>query len=203
MHDVLAHRLSLLSVHAGALEYRPDAPPDEIARAAGVIRASAHTALQELREVIGLLREGDENGSAKRPLPTLADVPGLIAEARESGMRVREAIELDLDVTIPDVLGRTVFRIVQEGLTNARKHAPGSLVEAGIRRASDKSLEVAVVSRPPVGATLNARMTSGLPGTGTGLIGLAERATLSGGQLRHGPSPDGGYILQANFPWPS
>ena len=75
MHDVLAHRVSLLSLHAGALEFRPDAPPEEIAEAAGVIRASAHSVMQELREVIGVLREGEEG--TERPQPTLADIPGL------------------------------------------------------------------------------------------------------------------------------
>ena len=81
MHDVLAHRISLLSLHAGALEFRPDAPPEEVARAAGVIRASAHDALQDLREVIGVLR-AETTGEAthrSRPQPTLADLPALVA----------------------------------------------------------------------------------------------------------------------------
>ena len=86
MHDVLAHRVSLLSLHAGALEFRPDAPPEEIAEAAGVIRATAHAALQELREVIGVLREGEDG--AEPPQPTLADVPALVEESRAAGMRV-------------------------------------------------------------------------------------------------------------------
>ena len=72
MHDVLAHRISLLSMHAGALEFRPDAPPEEVARAAGIVRASAHQALQDLREVIGVLREEPAvNGGPERPQPTL------------------------------------------------------------------------------------------------------------------------------------
>src|SRR5919106_990877 len=84
MHDVLAHRLSLLSVHAGALEFHPDAPAEEVAEAAGVIRESAKTALEELRDVIGVLREdvGDH-----APQPTLAQVPALVEESRAAGMR--------------------------------------------------------------------------------------------------------------------
>src|SRR3954454_15348558 len=87
MHDVLAHRLSLLSVHAGALEFHPDAPPREIAAAAGVIRATAHEALHDLREVIDVLRAGD--GGSEPPQPTLGDIPALIDESRAAGMKVQ------------------------------------------------------------------------------------------------------------------
>ena len=89
MHDVLAHRISLLSLHAGALEFRPDAPADEVARAAGIIRSSAHDALEDLRTVIGVLREGAEGDEAERPQPTLADLPALVDESRAAGMQVR------------------------------------------------------------------------------------------------------------------
>ena len=125
MHDVLAHRLSLLSVHAGALEFRPDAPAEEVAEAAGVIRESARAALEELREVIGVLREEERgDGPPEPPQPALADLPALVEESRAAGMRLTAQIELG-DVAPPPALGRTAYRIVQEGLTNARKHAPG------------------------------------------------------------------------------
>ena len=89
MHDVLAHRISLLSMHAGALEFRPDAPPEEVAHAAGIVRASAHQALQDLREVIGVLREEPAlNGGPERPQPTLANLPALLDESRTAGMHV-------------------------------------------------------------------------------------------------------------------
>src|SRR3712207_3314584 len=80
MHDVLAHRISLLSLHAGALEFRPDAPPEEVARAAGVIRASAHQALHDLREVIGVLRDDPCDDATVPPQPTLGDLPALVDE---------------------------------------------------------------------------------------------------------------------------
>ena len=89
MHDVLAHRLSLLSVHAGALEFRPDAPAEEVAEAAGVIRESARAALEELREVIGVLREEERgDGPPEPPQPALADLPALVEESRAAGMRL-------------------------------------------------------------------------------------------------------------------
>ena len=98
MHDVLAHRISLLSMHAGALEFRPDAPPEEIARAAGVVRASAHQALEDLREVIGVLREESLDGDPERPQPTLANLPGLLDESRQAGMHVSSECRVeDLD----------------------------------------------------------------------------------------------------------
>ncbi|TXS12635.1 sensor histidine kinase, partial [Streptomyces sp. ms191] len=144
MHDVLAHRLTLLSVHAGALEFRPDAPPAQIARAAGVIRDSAHEALQDLREIIGVLRApGDETGG-ERPQPTLATLDSLVAESREAGMKVVLDATLDDPAGVPAATGRTVYRIAQEGLTNARKHAPGTEVTLTVRGRPGDGLTVEV-----------------------------------------------------------
>ncbi len=89
MHDVLAHRLSLLATYAGALEYRPDSSPEKLAQAAGVIRTGVHQALDELREVISVLRDTEiEEGPGGRPQPTFADVEGLVAESRAAGTKV-------------------------------------------------------------------------------------------------------------------
>jgi signal transduction histidine kinase len=194
MHDVLAHRVSLLSLHAGALEFRPDAPPEEIAEAAGVVRASAHSVLQELREVIGVLREGDE--SIERPQPTLADIPGLVEESRAAGMKVDAAIDADADVAA--ATGRTAYRIVQEGLTNARKHAPGAAVTVRVAARGADGLLVEVVSRRAVGVPAGGPPTT--PGTGSGLIGLAERVALAGGEFEHGPRLGGDHVLRATLP---
>ncbi len=173
MHDVLAHRLSLLSVHAGALEYHPGAPAEEIGRAAGVIRASAHQALQDLREVIGVLRapEGDP-----RPQPTLSELPLLVEESRQAGMHIDY-----WPGTLPSppaALGRTVYRVVQEGLTSARKHAPEQAVRVAVTGRPGGGLSVEVRNAVPGGRTADA-----IPGAGQGLIGLAE---LAGGRLEHG-----------------
>jgi signal transduction histidine kinase len=138
MHDVLGHRLSLLSVHAGALEYRPDAPAEEIARAAKVIRESAHQALQDLREVIGVLRAP----VGELPQPTLADVAQLVAESARAGMRV--TLTEETSGTVNDAVGRTAYRLVQEALTNARKHAPGAEVRVRVTGAPGQGLTVEV-----------------------------------------------------------
>jgi signal transduction histidine kinase len=205
MHDVLAHRISLLSVHAGALEFRPDAPPEQIAEAAGVVRGAAHAALQELREVIGVLRD-DDDGSAgaheriEAPQPMLADIPALVQESRDVGTRVALRIHAPEVEPVPAALGRTVYRIVQEGLTNARKHAPAAAVDIEITGA-DGQLTVSVVSRRPIGVVARAASTVHTPGAGTGLIGLAERVALSGGTLEHGPDRAGDFVLRARLPW--
>ncbi|MBU4517730.1 MAG: sensor histidine kinase [Proteobacteria bacterium] len=204
MHDVLAHRISLLSMHAGALEFRPDAEPDEIAHAAGVIRENAHLALQDLREVIGVLREGSDVAGA-RPQPTLADVPALVEESRAAGLEVRADLRLAELTAVPAGTGRNVYRIVQEGLTNARKHAAGALVELILEGAPGAGLTVEVSNHPGPGATLGARRPgdSEIPGSGTGLIGLAERVTLASGRLEHGFTDAGDFRLRAWLPWPA
>ena len=193
MHDVLAHRVSLLTVHAGALEFRPDAPPEEIAAAAGVVRASAHAVLQELREVVGVLREGEQG--TERPQPTLADIPGLVEESRAAGVRVEARVDADADVA--SATGRTAYRIVQEGLTNARKHAPGAVVEVAVLAREQGGLEVEVVSRRAVGSRAAGAPP---PGTGTGLIGLTERVALAGGEFEHGRRAGGDHFVRATLP---
>ncbi|WP_280874391.1 sensor histidine kinase [Streptomyces pseudovenezuelae] len=194
MHDVLAHRLTLLSVHAGALEFRPDAPREEIARAAGVIRESAHEALQDLREIIGVLRAG-ENEESGRPQPTLAAISALVAESCEAGMKVVLDNRVGDPTAVPASVGRTAYRIAQEGLTNARKHAPGTEVAVCVTGAPGEGLVVTVHNPAPEGDV------PAVPGSGQGLIGLTERATLAGGRLEHGTGEDGGFRVRAWLPW--
>jgi signal transduction histidine kinase len=199
MHDVLAHRVSLLSLHAGALEFRPDASPEEIAEAAGVIRSTAHAALEDLRGVVGVLRDGGEGDGPEPPQPTLDQIPELVEESRAAGMRVRSRIETP-DAPLPAALGRTAYRVVQEGLTNARKHAPGAAVDVVVSASVADGMLVEVVSRRPVGVAV-AAAGDRLPGAGTGLVGLAERVALAGGELRHGPDAAGDFVLRATIPW--
>jgi signal transduction histidine kinase len=198
MHDVLAHRISLLSLHAGALEFRPDAPPEEIACAAGVIRASAHQALDDLRAVIGVLRDRTDGQGPQPPQPTLVALPGLLEESRAAGMRIHAEVRLPDLAAVPDTTGRHALRIVQEALTNARKHATSAPVELHLEGAPGHGLAIEVRNPSPVLATGESK----IPGTGTGLLGLAERATLSGGRLEHGLDEHGHFRLRAWLPWP-
>ena len=174
MHDVLAHRLSLLSVHAGALEYRPDAPPEEIKRAAGVVRASARQALHDLRDVIGLLRNGDET-EPDRPQPTLSDLSALVAESTAAGIVVQDHVHLDT-AAVPETLGRTVYRIVQEGLTNALKYSTDATATLNLSLGAG-TLDIHLTN--PTSQRRAAR-------TGRGLRGIDERATTLGGTTTAG-----------------
>ena len=174
----------MLSLQAGALELWPDAPPGEIARASGVIRSNAHGALEDLREVIGVLRsvradDDQADGVPERPQPTLVDLPMLIDESRKAGMRVVLECEVTDLGAVPEAVGRTAFRIVQEGLTNARKHADHTAVSVAVQGAVADGLTVEVRNPCPVGVA----HTTPIPGAGTGLIGLAERTALTGGRL--------------------
>jgi signal transduction histidine kinase len=193
MHDVLAHRLSILSLHAGALEFRRDASPEEMAEAAGVIRASGQAALEELRAVIGVLRE-DDRASVEAPQPTLAQIPALLDESRAAGMDVRWEERAASDA-VPSAVGRAAFRVLQEALTNARKHAPGAPVTVSLDPGPPLVLEV--VSGPASDLLDDGR----LPGSGLGLIGLAERVALADGSLEHGEDAAGRFVVRATLPW--
>ena len=195
MHDVLAHRLSLLATYAGALEYRPDAPPEQLARAAGVVRVGAHQALDELREVITVLRD-DDDFDGKHPLPGLTDLDGLIAETRDAGTAVDVTRRVTQQEDLPGGLGRTAYRVVQEGLTNARKHAPGRPVRVLLAGKPGGRLVVELAN--PVGPA-----DPVINGSGTGLIGLTERVRLAGGEIDHTISADGEFVLRAWLPWPA
>jgi signal transduction histidine kinase len=203
MHDVLAHRISLVSLHAGALEFRADADAADVARSAAVIRSSAHQALQDLREILGVLRAEAADGDAalagaERPQPTLADVTRLVEESRQAGMRVGLECEVGDLAAVPVSTGRTAYRIVQEGLTNARKHAPGVPIDVVLTGCPGGELTVKVVN--PVAA--EGAPASAVPGAGLGLIGLTERVQLSGGRLTSGPDLGGRFVLLARLPWP-
>lgn len=204
MHDVLAHRLALVATHAGALEYRPDASPEQLARAAGVVRSGVHEAMQELRDVIEVLRAPDEvdgaddgaDISSLRPLPALPDIDRLIAESRAAGAVITVRDELADPDDLPGPAARTGYRVVREGLTNALKHAPGQPVEVCLTGRPGGELAIVVSNpQPPAPATT-------IPGSGTGLIGLAERVALAGGTLDTSPTATGRFRLAARLPWP-
>ncbi|WP_109509870.1 sensor histidine kinase [Nocardioides speluncae] len=193
MHDVLAHRISQVSMHAGALAFRDDLDADQMRSSAGIIQEKANEALTDLRAVLGVLRDPATGELRNQPQPTMADVPALVEEARDSGMNVEYDDLLGDTTGMPDVIGRTVYRIVQEGLTNARKHAPGALVE--VRVSGTPEAGVDVLLRNPMGFGHPAPPRSGL-----GLIGLAERAALNGGRLEH--TRDGStFVLHGWIPW--
>jgi signal transduction histidine kinase len=198
MHDVLAHRISQISMHAGALAFREDLTADEMRTSASVIQEKAHEALTDLRGVLGVLRDESTGALVSAPQPTYADLPVLVDEAGASGLRVDFHDRLRHEgAVVPDAVGRTVYRIVQEGITNARKHAPGTVLTIELSGCPEEGVDI--VLRNPLGF----RVTS-TPGAGLGLVGLAERAELRGGKLEHGRErgPDGTtFVLHGWIPW--
>ena len=195
MHDVLAHRISLVAMHAGALSFRTDLTGEETRRAAGVIQENSHQALTELREVLGILREGPADTTPEPPQPGAHDIPSLVAESRQAGMKISfdEIVGLG---RVPDNIGRTLYRIVQEGLTNARKHAPDTLVCLTVEGKLGDGAVVEIRNPLRIG---DVRLKT--PESGLGLIGLAERSDLSGGRLSHRITADRVFILHAWLPW--
>jgi signal transduction histidine kinase len=197
MHDVLAHRISLLALHAGALEVRPDLPPERIRETAELLRATARQALEELRSVIGLLRDPDQEPTTPAPLPTLADIPRLVEETRMAGAKIDLEMRVEDAGTAPNALGRDAYRIVQEALTNIGKHASGTASHVRVTGGPGTGLHIRVRNRKP----LHAPVGPTLPGSGAGLLGLRERVELAGGTLLHGPDSSGDFVVDAELTW--
>ncbi|WP_283132745.1 sensor histidine kinase [Rhizohabitans arisaemae] len=186
MHDVVTHHVSLMVLQAGSL--RMSAPTKEVRRAAEELRATGRRALDELREVVGVLHDAEPVELA--PQPTLVDLSRLVAE---SGV----AAELTQDdgITVSAALGRTAYRVVQEALTNARKHAPGAPVRVRVSR-DGAGLRVSV-SNPAAPRESRPVMP---PSSRTGLLGLRQRVELVGGAFHAAPTPEGGFELTASLP---
>ncbi|WP_110080881.1 sensor histidine kinase [Actinokineospora spheciospongiae] len=192
MHDVLAHRISLVAMQAGVLDHRDNLTAEEHRMLVRGIADGSRQALEELRDVLGVLRGDPDRPEA--PQPSFDRVPELVAAARGSGL------EVTLTDTVtgqpPEVVGRTCYRVVQEGLTNAAKHAPGARVRVTLGGTAGGELRVDV--RNSAATAAGARP----PSSGFGQLGLSERVALAGGALEHRPTPGGGYLLTARLPWP-
>ncbi|AYY13557.1 sensor histidine kinase [Actinobacteria bacterium YIM 96077] len=213
MHDVVAHRVSLMVVHAGGLEVNAAEP--DVAATAGQIRQTGRDALSELREVLGILRDASD-GNAEAPTapqPVIADLEHLVAGWRSAGMRV-DYERAGEERAFPVQVERTAYRVVQEGLTNAAKHAAGASVRVRLDYGRDQ-LGVTVVNGPPPRGSEPAgeedgerrRVPAGpahppgmpLTSGGYGLAGLRERTALAGGELTAGPLGDGSWQIRATL----
>lgn len=192
MHDLLGHRLSLISMHAGALEYQTTASAPQLSAQAELLRTTARTALDELRQILVVLGvPGDESGENTELTGTRADVTALVEHSRAAGVDVRLVWRGD-DLSAADPrTRRAVHRTVREGLTNVHRHAATAAVVVEVD-AGDDRVRVAVVNGP-------AHAPRALPGTGRGLVGLAERAALLGGTVTAGPEARG-FALRLEAP---
>ncbi|GAB2827372.1 sensor histidine kinase [Streptomyces daliensis] len=191
MHDLLGHRISLISVHAGALQLAAERQAPPLAAQAGLLHTTAGTAMEELRGILGVLRHqsGDDTGERG----TREDLSALVAASRSAGVDA----ELRWEATGPtEAEARTrqaVHRVTREGLTNALKHASGAPVRVTFHDEGDTVVVAVVNGAPPV-----PRSPGG--GSRSGLVGLQERISLLGGTLHAGPRPEGGFALSARIP---
>jgi signal transduction histidine kinase len=196
----------VIAIQAEAAPYKTVDPPAELVESFGEIRASALAGLTELRRVLGVLRTG-ESGTA--PQPGLGELDSLLDSARSGGVSVTVTVSGD-PVTLPEGVDLSAYRIVQEALSNAMRHAPGS--DAGVEvayRPGALVLEIgndaAVRSAPVLVASGECGLAGqGLAGRGLGgghgLVGMRERVTMLGGSLAAGPTEDGGFLVTAVLP---
>ncbi|MEV6716824.1 histidine kinase [Lentzea sp. NPDC051208] len=190
MHDSLGHRLSLISVHAGALALDPSLG-DKQREAIGVLRSAALTGMGELRAIIGVLRaeDGPDDDPATR---TAESIDSLVSDARKAGVLV-SLVRGGQAHPLPSRVSHAAYRVAQEGLTNAAKHAPGAAVQVTVKYEPD-ALVVEVRNNP-------SRNGSPVQAPGVGLIGLTERVRVAGGILHVGALPSGGFRIAAVLPY--
>jgi signal transduction histidine kinase len=201
LHDVIAHSLSVMVAQADGGAYAFDAAPERSREALAEIGRTGRQALSEMSSLLGILRTGAE-APPLAPAPAAAEVAQLVAQAREAGMRVVHTVEGPVR-PLPGGLSLTVYRIVQEALTNVRKHAgPGAAAEVTFRYGQEELLvRVADDGRgaahlPRYGAAPIADLV------GHGLAGMRERAAMYGGTVQAGPRPCGGFEVTARLPLP-
>jgi signal transduction histidine kinase len=199
LHDVVAHHMSVIAIQAEAAPYKAADPPPELVESFGEIRASALAGLAELRRVLGVLRT---DGRDTAPQPGLADLDALLDSARSGGVSVT-VTRTGNPVTLPEGVDLSAYRIVQEALSNAMRHAPGSHVWLHLAYCPDSLvLEIRNDAQGPAGSTAPVLVASGARavGGGHGLVGMRERATMLGGSLEAGPREDGGFQVTATLP---
>jgi signal transduction histidine kinase len=191
MHDVVAHSLSVMVVQAEAAEAMLDADPERARRPLAAVQETGRSALTELRRMLGVLREIADEGAALAPQPGLSGLDDLARQVRDAGLPVRVRVEGE-PRALPPGIDLSAYRIVQEGLTNALKHAGPATAEV-IVRYGDRELELAVRDDGRI-------HTPAADGGGHGLLGMRERVALYGGELVAGPRPEGGFALTARLP---
>jgi len=200
LHDVVAHHMSVIAIQAEAAPYKTENPPPELVESFAEIRASALSGLSELRRVLGVLRSETPETA---PQPGLDDLPGLLESARSGGVTVTSGVT-GTPRPLPEGVNLSAYRIVQEALSNAMRHAPGSAVQVKLYY-GEAALVVEVRNDgvPPNGQAVVTEETAGSgfsDGSGHGIIGMRERATMLGGYLQAGPTGKGEFLVTAALP---
>jgi signal transduction histidine kinase len=183
LHDVIAHSLTVSLLHVTSARLAVDHDPGDASRALAEAERLGRQALTEVRATMGLLRE-DDTGGVAAPVPGFGQVPQLVEEFRGAGVQVRLTVDGDPSA-LPETVGSTVYRIIQEGLTNAARHAPGTPVTVEVN-VTNEDVTVLVDSAGPPGQ-----------GSGMGLVNMAERAGALGGSCTAGPGGHGWLVTAA------
>jgi signal transduction histidine kinase len=195
LHDVVAHAMSVIAVQSGVGAHVAKTQPKEAAKALAAIEATSRSALEELRRLLGVLRQENEPQGELAPVPGLGDLDGLLAEVAKAGLTVRLQVE-GTPTPLPAGVDLSAYRIVQEALTNVVKHAGPARAQVVVGyRDQDVRVEVTDDGRGTVTS-----VSDGRAGTGHGLIGMRERVQVFGGDLEVGPCPDGGFRVAARLP---
>jgi signal transduction histidine kinase len=196
LHDVVAHAMSVIAVQSGVGAHVADTNPQEAAKALAAIEATSRAALEELRRLLGVLRQEDEPQGALAPVPGLADLDSLLAEVGRAGLAVKLQIK-GTRPPLPAGVDLSAYRIVQEALTNVVKHAGPAHAQVVVGyRDHDVTVEVTDDGRGAVTSASDGRV-----GSGHGLIGMRERVQVFGGDLQTGPRPGGGFRVAARLPF--
>ncbi|MDG4811283.1 histidine kinase [Micromonospora sp. WMMD1120] len=196
LHDVVAHHMSLIAVQAETAPYRLTDVPAPAADEFVAIAASARDALTDMRRLLGVLRS-EATGPQTAPQPDLSDLGAMVDAARRAGLPVTLDATSVTEGQVPAPVGLAAYRIVQEGLANAARHAAGAAVRVTVR-ADASTLGVRVQNAPPEEVRSRPDAEAG---AGHGLTGMRERATSLGGTFTAGPLPDGGYAVVAELPY--
>lgn len=205
MHDAVGHQLALISLQAGALEVNPAAGPEVVERHAAAVRTAATSAARDLRTILDVLGSDDAAPAAHEPQPGLAEVPTLLDRTRSAGVQVRAELDLGPVDRVGASTGRAAYRIVQESVTNALRHAHGRPITVSVTVSPDDGIAIAVTNpvRPDGEAERAGQAADGRVGLGLG--GLAERARSVGGMLsaspERGPVGQELWAVRAHLPW--
>jgi signal transduction histidine kinase len=196
LHDVVAHSVSVMVVQSGAARRVLDAEPDNAVAALAEVERSGRQALSELRRLLGLMRDGDADVAVREPQPTLAGLDDLVERARDAGLPV-ELRQEGRPFALPMGCDLAAYRVVQEALTNALKHAGDGARAKVLLRWTDDRLELDISD---TGRGLDATVPDQDGPLGQGLVGMRERVALCGGDLEAGPGPSGGFRVRATIP---
>jgi signal transduction histidine kinase len=191
LHDVVAHTLTTINVQAGAAAERLEA--GEARKALETIEDASHEAIGELRAILGVLRDRDHSDAPRTPSPGVENVAELVQRARDAGLEVQLEISGERPTRLSDAVSLAAYRIVQESLTNAHRHAAGASVRVNLSFGAAR-LSIAVVNGAGTGPGNNGATP------GVGIAGMLERASATGGTLRAGPNGDG-FRVQAKLPY--